>query len=492
MTAGARCAAPSAPLRRGIQRFTGITQAMVDDAPSLEDGAARARRRLHGPDHGRPQRAVRSPGAAPGVRPHRPGLARPAGDLHRRARPDDAAAAARARPGVLADALGIEVELAHRALADAETCGRVLCALFPRLCANAATVADALRAAAPRAAAAGAGRRAAARRSASPTPATPAPRVGLRRAAHATPASTSSATTRGRVLYVGKSVSIRSRARAHFAPSQPAGGLDAARDRRRLPHHQLRARRAGAGEPADQGAQAAGQQAPDRAPTTGSSTSAAGSTSRSRSSRWRPTRRPVTRSRSARCAAAGWRSSWSSSWTRCSGCATAGGGCRAATTRRPTARWAAACRRAWATWTPTSTAGGWTRCCACSRRRPPGTGSRCLTTSTARCARAAAQQRYERAASLRRRAGRLSTILERLGGVLEATHARPRLVLAPHPSRRRPREAFWLAGGRLVDYGPVTDAGRSRERTERGAGRGPAASASSAPTSRPTRSTRCG
>src|ERR1700744_928348 len=27
----------SAPLRRGIQRFTGITQAMVDSAPSLED-----------------------------------------------------------------------------------------------------------------------------------------------------------------------------------------------------------------------------------------------------------------------------------------------------------------------------------------------------------------------------------------------------------------------------------------------------------------------
>src|ERR1700733_15369493 len=27
----------SAPLRRGIQRLTGITQSMVDDAPSLED-----------------------------------------------------------------------------------------------------------------------------------------------------------------------------------------------------------------------------------------------------------------------------------------------------------------------------------------------------------------------------------------------------------------------------------------------------------------------
>ena len=46
--------------------------------------------------------------------------------------------------GALADALGIDVELAHRALADAETCARVLCALFPRLCANAMTVADAL------------------------------------------------------------------------------------------------------------------------------------------------------------------------------------------------------------------------------------------------------------------------------------------------------------------------------------------------------------
>ena len=51
---------------------------------------------------------------------------------------------------VLADALGIEVHQAHRALADAETCARVLCALFPRLCANAATVADALQALAPR------------------------------------------------------------------------------------------------------------------------------------------------------------------------------------------------------------------------------------------------------------------------------------------------------------------------------------------------------
>jgi DNA polymerase-3 subunit epsilon len=73
---------------------------------------------------------------------------------------------------------------------------------------------------------------------------------------------------------------------------------------------------------------------------------------------------------------------------------------------------------------------------------------------------AAAHERFERAESLRRRAGRLHTILDRLGGILEATHARPRLVLAPHPGEDpiHPPEAFWLAGGRLVDFGPVDPA----------------------------------
>jgi DNA polymerase III subunit epsilon len=81
---------------------------------------------------------------------------------------------------------------------------------------------------------------------------------------------------------------------------------------------------------------------------------------------------------------------------------------------------------------------------------------------------AAAQQRFERAESLRRRAGRLGTILDRLGGVLEATHARPRLILAPHPSAGAP-EAFWLVSGRLVDFGPLApeaDLGDLAQRTE--------------------------
>src|ERR1700727_1655063 len=36
----------SMPLKRGIQRFTGISQAMVDSAPSLEDILPSLRRRL--------------------------------------------------------------------------------------------------------------------------------------------------------------------------------------------------------------------------------------------------------------------------------------------------------------------------------------------------------------------------------------------------------------------------------------------------------------
>src|ERR671922_2604863 len=44
----------------------------------------------------------------------------------------------------LAGSLGIEVEEVHRALPDALTCARVFCALFPRLCANAPTIGDAV------------------------------------------------------------------------------------------------------------------------------------------------------------------------------------------------------------------------------------------------------------------------------------------------------------------------------------------------------------
>lgn len=70
---------------------------------------------------------------------------------------------------------------------------------------------------------------------------------------------------------------------------------------------------------------------------------------------------------------------------------------------------------------------------------------------------AAAQRRYERAAWLRRRAQRLRTILAGLGGVLEATHARPRLALGAHPTDPRRLDAFWVLGGRLLDWGAISD-----------------------------------
>src|ERR671922_2315397 len=50
----------------------------------------------------------------------------------------------------LAGSLGIDVDEVHRALPDALTCARVFCALFPKLCANAATVAEAVEILRPR------------------------------------------------------------------------------------------------------------------------------------------------------------------------------------------------------------------------------------------------------------------------------------------------------------------------------------------------------
>jgi DNA polymerase-3 subunit epsilon len=68
---------------------------------------------------------------------------------------------------------------------------------------------------------------------------------------------------------------------------------------------------------------------------------------------------------------------------------------------------------------------------------------------------ASEQQQYERAAWLRRRLHRLGVLLDRMGGALEATHAKARLLLASHPVEHDRKDAFWLVGGRLVDWGPL-------------------------------------
>jgi hypothetical protein len=79
---------------------------------------------------------------------------------------------------------------------------------------------------------------------------------------------------------------------------------------------------------------------------------------------------------------------------------------------------------------------------------------------------AAELQRYERAAALRRRLERMEALLGRLDGMLEALHARSRLVLARHPAKDR-WDAFWVVGGRVVDWGPLPGLPELEARTRR-------------------------
>src|SRR5215212_8382621 len=136
------------PLGRGIQRFTGITQAMVDEAPPPEAVLPALAKLLRG-------RVAHN--ASFDTRVLKQAFARAALDwpdppvlctvaLARRFAP------LQRRRGLasLADALGIEVSETHRALPDAETCARVLCALLPRLGAAAFTIGDALTAVRPK------------------------------------------------------------------------------------------------------------------------------------------------------------------------------------------------------------------------------------------------------------------------------------------------------------------------------------------------------
>jgi DNA polymerase-3 subunit epsilon len=201
-----------APLSRGIQRFTGITQDMVDEAPAAElvlpDLAEQlADRVLVGHNVQFDRRVLAQAFERAGLEwPKPPALCTVA--LARRLAP----LVRQRRLTALAGSLGIDVETAHRALADAETCARVFCALFPKLCANATTVQDALALLRPKR-----------RRVKDPLPA--------RRAMHLPdfshlpdePGVYIFRNAGGQPLYVGKSVKLRSRARSHFAPSSPTG-----------------------------------------------------------------------------------------------------------------------------------------------------------------------------------------------------------------------------------------------------------------------------
>src|SRR4051794_113560 len=132
------------PLGRGIQRFTGISQAMLDAAPAPEEVLPRLSAMLRG-------RVLIAHNAAFDVRVLRQAFARAALEWPAPPVVCTVALARRFAPlqrrrglAMLAGALGVEVDEVHRALPDALTCAGIFCALFGRLCANAPTIGDAI------------------------------------------------------------------------------------------------------------------------------------------------------------------------------------------------------------------------------------------------------------------------------------------------------------------------------------------------------------
>ncbi|MGI8439545.1 MAG: exonuclease domain-containing protein [Thermoleophilaceae bacterium] len=433
--------AVAAPLSRGIQRFTGISQEMVDGAPAPEDVLPRLAALLRGRvlvahSAGFDTRALRQGFERAGIRwPEPPVLCTVA--LARRFAP----LARRRGLEPLAEALGIEVASTHRALVDAETCARVFCALFPRLCARAATVEDAVALLAPRARRPrGAGRRRA-----------PEERPDLG-ALPDDPGVYVFRNVRGRALYVGKSVAVRSRARSHFC--RPAGWTASAEVVDYRPTHSelgalvLENRLIKAWRPP-------------------------GNVKLKRSDGYVFIRArldipyPILEIASEPAA----------------GRAVSVGPLRGRTAAQELVEHLSSvfglrhCGRALPRRDHPSTYGQMGRCLSpCLGDLDPNLYRRRLDEALAvfescdadgrdallariesSMREASAAQRYERAAALHRRHERLAGVLSRLGGVLEATHARSRLVLAGHPTKPR-FDAFWIVAGRVVDWGPLPEA----------------------------------
>src|SRR4051812_28859674 len=198
------------PLSRGIQRVTGITQQRVEAAPPADEVLPALAELLEGRvlvahSASFDRTVLRHAFERAGLDwPEPPTLCTVS--LARRMAP----LARQRKLAPLADSLGIDVDEVHRALPDALTCARVFCALFPKLCANAPTVGDAIDLLRSR-------RRARRAKATGPVPREQRPDLsGL----PDDPGVYIFRDERGRPLYVGKSVSLRSRARAHFcAPS---------------------------------------------------------------------------------------------------------------------------------------------------------------------------------------------------------------------------------------------------------------------------------
>jgi DNA polymerase-3 subunit epsilon len=438
------------PLSRGIERFTGITQAMVDDAPPPDAVLSRVKELVEGRvivahNASFDRRVLAQAFERAGIEwPEPPVLCTVA--MARRFAP----LAGQRKLAPLAEALGIEVDAVHRALVDAETCARVFCALFPRLCASAGTLADAIALLSPRRGARrekkAKGRRVPREERPDLTALPDDPGVYIFR------------DERGRPLYVGKSVSLKSRARSHFCA--PAGWTERA-------------------------------EVVDYKPT--SSELGALVLENRLIKLWRPSGNKKLKSTDGYV------------YIRArldipfpilevapepaAGLAINVGPLRGRDAASElidqlNSHFALRhCGRALPRRDHPSAYGQMGRCLSpCLRDLDPnayrrrldealapfsghGDGGEALVTRIEeQMAEAAAGQRYERAAALLRRRDRLAALVARLSGLLEATHARSRLVLARHPAKER-WDAFWVVAGTVVDWGPLPRLDEMAERT---------------------------
>jgi DNA polymerase-3 subunit epsilon len=438
------------PLSRGIERLTGITQAMVDDAPPPADALARLAGQLRG-------RVLVAHSAQFDRRALRQGFERAGLDwpdppvictvaMARRYAP----LATQRKLAPLAASLGIEVDVVHRALADARTCARVFCALFPKLCATAATLADAIAMLSPRR-----GRR----KKEAPRRKVPREQRPDLTKLPDDPGVYIFRDVRGRPLYVGKSVSLRSRARSHFCA--PAGWTEKA-------------------------------EVVDYKPT--SSELGALVLENRLIKQWRPPGN-VKLKRTDGYVYIRARLDISFPILEVAPEPAAGLAVNVGPVR---GRDAASelvdqlnslfalrhCGRALPRRDHPSVYGQMGRCLSpCLRDLDPNAyrrrldealapftghgdgGEQLLARIEEQMEEAAGARRYERAAVLLRRRDRLAALVGRLSGVLEAAHARSRLVLARHPAKER-WDAFWVIAGSVVDWGPLEDVDELARRTE--------------------------
>ena len=442
----------SAPLSRGIQRFTGVTQGMVDMAPPPEEVLPELAALLRG-------RVLVAHSARFDTGVLRQAFARAALDWPEPPVLCTVALARRLAPlherrglAALADALGIDVEAVHRALPDAETCARIFCALFGRLCAHAGTVGEAVELLNPR-------------------------RSGRRRPA-ATPRRRRAADERpdisglpqdpgvyifrdadGRPLYVGKSVRLRDRARSHFAGDAEwtarAAHVDHRTTESELGALLLECRMVKELRPPGNTLL---KREPDglvylrcrldipfpilevsRDPVAGNGIAIG----------------PVR----GRAAAAELVEQLNSLF----GLRHCGRGLPRRTHPSPYGEMGRCLSPCLGDLDPNLYRA---RLDAALRLFADDGSAALLAHLDTQMQAAAAAEQFERAAWLKRRRERLQSLLRRLGGVLRVTHAGARLVLAPHPAAPGRFDAVWVVGGRVVDWGRLpTDPQELVERT---------------------------